>query len=210
MKVLKVGAGEDLPVSMALKAQTPFLEVGLQLGDEHFQLRTHLVGEYNMQNIRLAAACGLKFGVPAQDIVNAIASYIPENQRSQLVEGGRNRLILDSYNANPTSMRVAVGGLTAFTGTPSMAILGDMAELGPTSTEEHKELVEWLKTLAVDRILLCGPQFAQVSEPSEDLLVFREIDSLRSHLEQQSPNGYTILVKGSRVMGLERLTALLV
>jgi len=210
VKVLRVGSGEALPVSLILKAQAPFLEVGLQLGDEQFQVATHLVGVYNLQNIKLAAACGLKFGVPGKDIAEAIAAYVPENQRSQLVEGGGNRLILDSYNANPTSMRVAVEGLTTYSGLPSMVILGDMAELGASSLQEHKELVEWLITLPLKRILLVGPQFSQVSEPSGDLLVFRDVDSLRMHLEQNTPRGYTILVKGSRVMGLEQLEPLLV
>jgi len=181
----------------------------LQLVEERLEVSTRLVGVYNMQNIKLAAACGLKFGVSGQDIADAVASYRPENQRSQLVEGAHNRLILDSYNANPTSMRHAVAGLAAYESRPSMVILGDMAELGADSLTEHKALVEWLKTLSLERILLVGPQFTRVSEPSEGLLVFREIDSLRSYLEESPPRGYTILVKGSRVMGLERLQSLL-
>ena len=183
VKVLKVGDGGDLPVSLLLKNQSPYLELEMQMGEEHFEVSTHLVGVYNMQNIKLAAACGLKFGVPGKDIADAVASYRPENQRSQLVEGAHNRLILDSYNANPTSMRDAVAGLAAYDSSPSMVILGDMAELGADSLKEHKALVEWLKSLSLERILLVGPQFAQVSEPSEGLLVFREIDSLRSYLE---------------------------
>ena len=118
VKVLRVGPGLALPVSLLLKAQAPYLEVELQIGEEQFPVATHLVGDYNLQNIRLAAACGLKFGVPGKDIAEAISAYVPENQRSQLVEGESNRLILDSYNANPTSMRVAVEGLTAYTGKP--------------------------------------------------------------------------------------------
>ncbi len=209
VRVLKVGEDGVLPVSLLLKAQSPYLEVELLIGEQRFPVSTHLVGVYNMQNIKLAAACGMKFGVPGQDIADAIASYRPENQRSQLVEGAHNRLILDCYNANPSSMREAVSGLKAYAGMPSMVILGDMAELGTSSLQEHKELVEWLKTLSLERILLLGPQFAQVIEPSEEILVFREIDSLRSHLELNPPRGYTILVKGSRVMGLERLTPIL-
>ena len=207
--VLKAGERGELPVSLKVVSQSPFLELELTIGELRYPLRTHLVGAYNLQNIKLAAACGLKFGVPGQEITDAIAAYRPENQRSQLVEGA-NRLILDSYNANPTSMREAVEGLKAYAGMPPMVILGDMAELGPASLEEHRALVEWLLTLSLEQILLVGPQFSQVSEPSGDLLVFREIESLKLHLEQQAPRGFTILLKGSRVMGLEQLEPLLV
>ena len=102
-------------------------------------------------------------------------------------------------------MREAVGGLKAYAGMPSMVILGDMAELGPASRQEHEELVEWLKTLNFKRVILVGPQFARVCEPSGEILVFREVASLQSHLENHPPRGFTILVKGSRVMELERL-----
>ena len=209
VSVLKAGAGGVLPVSLRLIKQAPFLELELRVGEVKFPVRTHLVGAYNLQNIKLAAACGLKFGIPAQEIAEAIASYRPENQRSQLVEGAGNRLIMDSYNANPTSVREAVSGLTAYAGMPTMVILGDMAELGPASADEHRTLVEWLRSLSLEQILLLGPQFSQVCEPSEDLLVFREIDALEAHLKKQPPSGFTILLKGSRVMGLERLEPLL-
>ena len=210
VSVLKAGAGGVLPVSLHLINQAPFLELELRVGEVKFPVRTHLVGVYNLQNIKLAAACGLKFGIPVEEIAEALASYRPENQRSQLVEGAENRLIMDSYNANPTSVREAVSGLTAYAGMPTMVILGDMAELGPASAEEHRALVEWLRSLSLEQILLVGPQFSQVCEPSEDLLVFREIDALEAHLKKQPPGGFTILLKGSRVMGLERLAPLLV
>lgn len=209
VRIFKTGAEGDLKLSLDLKNQTPFLELEMFMDGECFQVKTQLVGGYNLQNIKLAAALGLKLGVPPKDIADAIASYKPQNHRSQLVEGGANRLILDSYNANPTSMREAVKGLSVYSGSDTMVILGDMAELGPASMEEHKALVEWLKTLSLDRILLVGELFDQVSEPSEDLLVFRDVESLHSYLRQNQPNGYTILVKGSRVMGLEKLEPLL-
>jgi UDP-N-acetylmuramoyl-tripeptide--D-alanyl-D-alanine ligase len=205
VKVLRVGPGGELPVSLILTSQSPYLEVQLQIGEERFPVMTHLVGVYNLQNIILAAACGFKLGVPGEDIAEAIASYKPENYRSQVVEGEHNRIILDAYNANPTSMREAVGGLKAYAGMPSMVILGDMAELGPASIQEHKELTAWLKTLNFKHMILVGPQFSQVCEPTGDIFVFREVDALRSYLEQHPPRGFTILIKGSRVMGLERL-----
>jgi UDP-N-acetylmuramoyl-tripeptide--D-alanyl-D-alanine ligase len=210
VKVLAVGEGGALPVSVTLLEQSPYLELDLRIGDESHHINTRFVGAYNLQNIKLAAACGSYFGVKGTEIAEAIGAYSPENQRSQVVEGGRNRLILDSYNANPSSMREAVGGLTAYAGMSAMVILGDMAELGSTSLDEHRELVRWLETLSLKKIVLVGPQFSRVSEPSESLLVFSAVETLQAHLEQHPPRGYTILVKGSRVMGLERLTPLLI
>jgi len=212
VKILKVEPGGALPVSVSLLDQRPHLELELSLADESYILKTHLVGAYNLQNIKLAAACGKYFGVPGKDIAEAIGSYIPENQRSQVVEGEHNRVILDSYNANPTSMREALNGLIAYASEekPPMAILGDMAELGTASLQEHRELVDHLLSLSLEHVLLLGPQFAEVCEPRDDLLVFSGMDALQAHLEKHPPRGYTILLKGSRVMGMEVLGSYLV
>jgi UDP-N-acetylmuramoyl-tripeptide--D-alanyl-D-alanine ligase len=208
---LKVaGPGEDLPVEVKLLGQSPWLELELVLGDEAFQLKSRLVGAYNLQNILLASAAGLHFGIPKKSIAEAIASYIPENQRSQLLEGGGNKVVLDSYNANPTSMREAIGGLLSYATEPTMLILGDMAELGNSSLDEHRQLVQWIVSLSVDRVLLAGPQFYQVGEPSDKMLVFKERKELEAWLEKENPRGYQILLKGSRIMELERLLPLLV
>ena len=208
---LKVaGPGKDLPVDVKLLGQSPTLELELVLGDEAFRVQSGLVGAYNLQNILLASAAGLHFGIPKKSIAEAIGSYIPENQRSQLLEGGGNKVVLDSYNANPTSMREAIGGLLSYATEPTMLILGDMAELGSSSLEEHRQLVRWIGGLGVDRILLAGPQFYQVSEPSDKMLVFRERKDLEAWLEKENPRGYQILLKGSRIMELERVVGLLV
>lgn len=209
VRVLPVGEDGALPVSIKLLDQSPFLEIELKIGAEVYRVKTALVGAYNLQNIKLAAACGHHFGIAGEDIADAIASYTPDNQRSQVVEGRSNRLILDSYNANPSSMREAVSGLIAYSGKPPMVILGDMAELGPGSLEEHSELCSWIGTLPLDQVLLLGPLFSEVSEPSGGSLVFRDMDALWSYLENNPPLGKTILIKGSRVMGMERLKVLL-
>jgi UDP-N-acetylmuramoyl-tripeptide--D-alanyl-D-alanine ligase len=199
----------DLPVAVKLINQTPFLEVELVLGDEVYPFSTKLVGAYNLQNILLAAATGVHFGVSGNAIAEAISLYLPENQRSQMLEGRRNKLVLDSYNANPSSMREAIGGLLSYATSPTMLILGDMAELGDASEEEHRLLVQWIESLDVDRILLAGPQFHQVCEPSGRIGVFRGRAELEAYLSEEKPEGYHILLKGSRVMELERLKPLL-
>jgi len=204
-----IAPGGDLDLSVKLVRQTPFLELEMVVGSEIFPLATRLVGAYNIQNILLAAGTGLHFGITAGDIVGAISAYHPENQRSQMVEGGRNRVVLDSYNANPSSMREAIAGLLTYATSPVMLILGDMAELGNTSELEHRELIRWIGTLDVERVLLTGENFSKVCEPSHNITVFKGRSELETFLKRDKPEGYDILLKGSRVMELEKIIPLL-
>ncbi len=204
-----ITAGGDLPVSLSLLGQQPFLEVELQIGGEVLAISTGLVGTYNMQNILLAAGTGMHFGISPENIAVAISGYHPKNQRSQLIEGERNSLVLDSYNANPSSMRKAIEGVLSYATLPTMLILGDMAELGNSSDQEHRALLQLIGTLDVDRVLLVGPTFFDVCEPSGHITVFRERSEVEAFLRKEKPEGYQILVKGSRIMELERLTSLL-
>ena len=205
-----IAPGKDLSVSVKLLEQNPKLEVELTVGNEIHSFSTGLVGAYNLQNILLAAACGVHFGIPGESIAAAISGYIPENQRSQMIEGGRNRLVLDSYNANPSSMREAIEALLSYGTAPLMLILGDMAELGDSSEQEHRDLLHWIASRDVDRVLLAGPNFCQVHEPSARMNAFMTRSELEAQLLKEKPEGYHILVKGSRVMELEHLAPLLV
>lgn len=206
---LVVEEGGDLPVSVQVIDQQPFLKVALKVDGESQVLSTQLVGAYNLQNILLAAGVGSHFGIEAKLIGKAIESYVPQNQRSQLVKGTHNQLILDSYNANPSSMREAILGLINYATPPTMLILGDMAELGDASDQEHSALLSWVNTLNVDRVLLVGTNFSKVFEPSTGFMVFRGREELETYLKKEKPSGFHILVKGSRVMELERLKPLL-
>jgi UDP-N-acetylmuramoyl-tripeptide--D-alanyl-D-alanine ligase len=205
-----IAPGEDLNVSVKLLKQNPKLEIELSVGDEIHSFSTGLVGAYNLQNILFAAACGVHFGVSGASIAAAISGYIPENQRSQMIEGGRNRVVLDSYNANPSSMREAIQGFLSYGKSPLMLVLGDMAELGDSSEQEHRELLDWIASLGVDRVMLAGPNFYQVHEPSGRISAFMTRGELETQLKKEKPGGYHILVKGSRIMELERLGPLLV
>ncbi len=209
VETLVTGPHGQLPVSCRIVKQTPFLELDLDLDGAVYPLTTKLVGAYNLQNILLAARVGLQFGIPAVSMIDAIGSYLPENQRSQFVEGGRNRVIMDSYNANPSSMREAIQGLLSYATPPTMLILGDMAELGDSSLEEHRELVRWIGTLSIDRVLLTGPLFSEVYEPSPRMDIFRGRTDLEAYLDLEEPEGYHILVKGSRIMELEKILKLI-
>jgi UDP-N-acetylmuramoyl-tripeptide--D-alanyl-D-alanine ligase len=204
-----IATGGDIPVSLNLMDQRPFLEIELQIGDEVLAISTKLVGAYNMQNILLAAGAGVYFGISPKNIAVAISGYHPDNQRSQMIKGERNSVVLDSYNANPSSMREAIQGVLSYATLPTMLILGDMAELGRSSEQEHRALFQLIGTLDVDRVLLVGANFYDVCEPSSHITVFRERSDLEDFLRMAKPEGYHILVKGSRVMELERLASLL-
>jgi len=208
-KISVIGPNGDLKVNAELTGQSPFLEVKITLGDDIHACKTGLVGAYNLQNMVLAAGVGLYYGVPPEEIAGALSAYRPVNQRSQLVEGNRNRVVLDSYNANPSSMREAIAALLSYATSPTMLILGDMAELGDASLKEHKDLVRWIGSLDVDRVLLVGPGFTQVCEPSSSISVFRERKELEDLLAKDRPEGFLVLIKGSRVMELEKLAPLL-
>ena len=208
--ILVIGPEGDLRVEAKVVGQSPFLELEMILGKEMHPCPTGLVGSYNLQNIVLAAGVGLYYGVAPSEIASALASYRPINQRSQLMEGNRNRVVLDSYNANPSSMREAITALTSYAASaPLMLILGDMAELGDASPAEHLALVKWIESLAVERVLLVGPNFQKFCEPSSSTSVFRERKELEDYLAKTRPKGYLVLVKGSRVMELEKLAPLL-
>ncbi len=209
VSTLVIGPGADLSVEVELIEQSPFLELQISLGKEVHRIKTGLVGSYNLQNMILAAGVGLYYGVPPGEIASALASYRPDNQRSQLVDGKRNKVVLDSYNANPSSMREAITALLGYKSSPTMLVLGDMAELGADSLKEHLELAEWIATLDVDRVLLVGPSFHKMCEPTTFSGVFRDRNELEQYLAVNRPEGYLVLVKGSRVMELEKLAPLL-
>jgi UDP-N-acetylmuramoyl-tripeptide--D-alanyl-D-alanine ligase len=209
-RIEPVGTGEGkmqgvIPVGCRITAQVPYLEVELMVGNDVFQITTSLVGAYNLKNILYASAAGYYFGVPAGEIAAAIESYVPVNQRSQFIKGQRNRVVLDAYNANPTSMRESISGILDWASPPVMLILGDMAEMGESARDEHWELVNWLKSFPVDKILLVGENFWANAEPSDDMRVFRRKEELAGYLESEKPSDFHVLVKGSRIMALETL-----
>ena len=207
---LVIAPSGQLSVSGRIIRQSPFLEVELEMDGTTHHITTRLVGAYNLQNILLATGVGVHFGIKHSSIMGAISSFIPKNQRSQFVEGELNNVILDSYNANPSSMREAISGLLSYGAPPTMLILGDMAELGEASRKEHQELVDWIETLSIDRVMLVGPKFGEVCEPSSNMDVFMGMSELEANLISTKPEGYYILVKGSRVMELERILKFLV
>ena len=159
------------------------------------EVSTSLIGGYNLDNVLAAVAVGLHFGVEPKQIVNAIEGYQPTNNRSQLVVTPHNRLIVDAYNANPTSMRAALDNFAAMNVSPKMAILGEMRELGSGSRDEHRRLVEQVAQCGLDTVWLVGREFADIDC---NYRKFDDVEQVRAALAAgDRPTGYHILIKGS-------------
>ncbi|MEQ8304603.1 MAG: UDP-N-acetylmuramoyl-tripeptide--D-alanyl-D-alanine ligase [Cyclobacteriaceae bacterium] len=178
----------------------PYVKVKTE--DEH-ELNTNLVGAYNFENVALALCVGKFFEVDANKTVEAIANYKPTNMRSQVLEKGSNTILLDAYNANPSSMKVAIDSLAKMKGKRKVAILGDMYELEGETEREHKKIVDLLINAKIDEAFLCGALFLKSVEESSAIKVFSTKEKLSKYLESHKFNDSIILIKASRGMALE-------
>ena len=158
---------------------------------------THLVGEYNAENVSAAICVGEHFGISREQALEAIRQYVPTNNRSQKMQTDNNQLIVDAYNANPTSMQVAIN---AFKG--DTYILGAMRELGEYSHLEHQNIVNMLAERKADVVFLVGEEYMQTTSPYP---VFENVEQLHKHFEEQPLKGKNILLKGSRSTQMEKL-----
>ena len=171
---------------------------------------THLVGGYNAENVSAALCVGTYFGVPEEQALAAIRAYIPSNNRSQLLQTEHNTVVVDAYNANPTSMTAAIEafGRRQESGVRNQAcyILGAMRELGEYSHLEHQNIVNMLLERKADKVLLVGEEYKATTAPYP---VFDNVEALCEYLKKEPLNGYTILLKGSRSNTLEKAIPLL-
>lgn len=170
-------------------------------GEKH-EVRTRLIGDYNIANLLCAVTVGRKFGVSAADIDAALSEYVPSNNRSQLRQTEHNTLIIDAYNANPTSMHAALKNFSELHAANKMVILGEMRELGKESREEHLGLLEFLTHADFDKVWLVGECFEELHP---QFPVFHSVDDVIAELGQHPINGHTILIKGSNGNRLFRL-----
>ncbi len=170
-------------------------------------INTQLVGSYNFTNIAAAVAIGDYFDLNKEAITNAIESYKPSNNRSQLVKKGSNTIILDAYNANPTSMKAALENLDSQKTDRKWAILGDMFEVGETTAEEHQIICDMISSLNIEKAYLVGNAFAAVRSSNDRIQLFKDFETLQNSFLK--PDDATILIKGSRGMALERVLELL-
>jgi UDP-N-acetylmuramoyl-tripeptide--D-alanyl-D-alanine ligase len=171
-------------------------------------IRTNLFGAYNLENVKAAIATGLFFDIGIKDIADALENYVPANNRSQIKITANNTLICDSYNANPTSMNLALQAFSAIQATQKLVILGDMLELGDKSREEHINLLNSLPTYQIENAFLVGTIFQKVCQKCF-FKSFPDVNKLRDYIKAEPIKGNTILIKGSRGVGLEKLYDLL-
>jgi UDP-N-acetylmuramoyl-tripeptide--D-alanyl-D-alanine ligase len=171
---------------------------------EDFKVESHLIGLYNANNINAAVSIGKYFNVEDALIKEAIENYIPANNRSQLLKKGSNEIILDAYNANPSSMAVAITNFLQLENQNQIMILGDMFELGNESHEEHKAIVDSLSNQDKSKCYLIGKSFYENKISNANIQFYETFDAFAAYLKTIEFKDNTILIKGSRGMALER------
>ena len=196
----KLGFSQTDPELIQIKnlGANPF--VALEYGNTKVQ--SNLIGNYNFTNCGVAILIGNYFDIPLADIKKAIENYQPQNNRSQIIQKNDNQIILDAYNANPTSMKAALENFTSMDGKNKTVFIGDMFELGETAAQEHQYIADLAAASKFDAVYLIGENFFKTQSP---LQKYRTFDDLSKHLKNNAPKGSTILIKGSRGMALERI-----
>lgn len=194
--------GNDIYNVTTTSNSDSFLKFSFEFQGNEFQVNTHLVGPYNIENILAAICIGQKFGVPIEDSINAIELYSPDNNRSQIVQTKQNTVILDAYNANPSSMEQAIKTFASLqTENPKVAILGDMLELGDYSYAEHERIAN-LAVETANNVIFVGKNFEPFAGKGK---WFKTQADLGKYLSSSPLQGKTILLKGSRGIKLDEV-----
>ncbi|WP_340066153.1 UDP-N-acetylmuramoyl-tripeptide--D-alanyl-D-alanine ligase [Ascidiimonas aurantiaca] len=192
------GPTSEADLTILMKSTEPFVTLEVN----NTEIKSNLIGSYNFNNIAYAIAIGKHFQVPITLIKQAIEAYVPKNNRSQILQKGRNRIILDAYNANPSSMKVVLENFEKNTDPQKLVILGDMFELGEDAAAEHQYIADLAARLNNTEVLLVGEHFHNTLTQSKK---FRSYEDLETWLRAHLPENKTVLIKGSRGMALERI-----
>ena len=207
--------GEVISCAPFLKFRWREQDADANYASDWFTVQTHLIGAYNLDNMLAAITIGYVNNIPFEQINHALENYVPTNNRSQLTETEKNHLIVDAYNANPTSMAAAIDNFRMMEVSPKMAIIGMMGELGDVSQEEHKKIITLLEAAHFDEVWLVGAEFQKAVSlhPSSDSLshfrVFANVDEVKAAIAELQPQGRYILIKGSNSVKLYQLPELL-
>jgi UDP-N-acetylmuramoyl-tripeptide--D-alanyl-D-alanine ligase len=200
--IISYGNNTDADVVGRIKSDQQFLEVDIIKGASIDTIKSQLVGGYNLPNVLAAVCIGKTFGVADEKIQIALETYAPSNSRSQLLIKGNNTIILDAYNANPSSMKFAIENFAQMPGTHKILMLGGMMELGKDSHIEHLALISLIKQYAWDEVVLVGEQFAEIHG---NYLFFKSSTLAKEWFQAQQFTNSNILVKGSRSMQMEKV-----
>ena len=176
----------------------------IQFSYKNISFTSSLMGDYNLDNILTAIAIGEYLQVDLQDIRDGIAEYQPDNNRSQLIQKGTNTILLDAYNANPSSMQVAISNFAKMPQIQKVLILGDMFEMGPTANQEHDELLQWCTQFGFTKIYTLGDHFASISVNS-GISTPSSMEELGEEIKTVDYQNTAFLIKGSRGMKMERV-----
>lgn len=184
-----------------VKKSAPFVEIFISKGINMGSVQTQLVGDYNLPNILCAIAVGKYFNVPEEKIKAAIENYVPSNSRSQMIDRSSNKIILDAYNANPSSMKLAIENFAKLPAENKILLLGAMMELGEDSIKEHEALIELIRQYPWKQVVLVGGDFKKIKHP---FIYFDQSTQAKQWLLQQHFENAYFLVKGSRSMQMEK------
>jgi UDP-N-acetylmuramoyl-tripeptide--D-alanyl-D-alanine ligase len=180
----------------------------VKLQFENINIQSNLIGTYNFNNIAAAIAIGNYFNVEVKAIKNAIESYYPTNNRSQIIIKGNTKIILDAYNANPSSMQSALENFIQLNEQNKIAILGDMFELGDYAEEEHQKISDFILESTINKIYLIGEHFRKTKNQSQHIILLNNYDEFKNSFKKSNFENSTILIKASRGMALERIVQL--
>ena len=211
-RIMTYGQSDDANVQGEVLDCAPFLRftwrnmATTESKARTYDVQTHLIGAYNIDNMLAAITIGLHFGVTPEQINHALSHYIPANNRSQLEVTAKNKLIVDAYNANPSSMAAAVENFKLMNVEHKMAILGDMRELGEVSALEHQKLVDKLAEDGFKEVWLVGEEFGKTQTAFRK---FKNVDEVKAEIAAHCPENYYILIKGSNGIKLFELPELL-
>lgn len=200
-KIIYYGGKSD--VTGSIIRNEPFLQAKIKTGTKEFTVNSNLVGGYNLPNILAAVCVGKYFGVSADIIKSTLEAYQPTNSRSQLLKiKNNNQVILDAYNANPSSMKTAIENFAGMEAENKILLIGAMAELGPESIQEHEKIVELIGEYKWKEVVLVGGDFSKINHPYRQ---FENSDQAADWLKAQNFENYFMLIKGSRSIAMEKV-----
>lgn len=193
------GKDNNANIKASIVSSNPYLVINWE-GNE---IKTNLVGDYNFENVMAAISVGCHFNIEKNLIIEALENYTPTNNRSQFIKSEKNEIVMDAYNANPVSMHHAIKNFRNISSDNTLLILGDMRELGKDSEKEHKIIVNLIKELKFENVILVGSEFKKNADT--DFTTFDNVDELLSYINDNNISGKKILIKGSNSIRLEKI-----